>query len=357
MSHHLALTYDNDDHVTRVVDGASTTEFAFDAAGRRVSVTAGGENKRFLQAPNGGDGYESPQAVTDATGALIASYVFAGETPLAKSTPTDTQYYLTDALGSVIATSSDTGTLVSTLEYDAFGNERTSGALASDTHGDFRLHGMWKDPSGLYYVRARVYDAETGRFTSRDPADGVVSIPETRAPYVLAWHNPLEHSDPTGTTVVGAVAIGPALGALAATAIISTIKVVTYVATAAIVACAATYGYTAILEANGATIPPGPCNKGNTPIVFHYTEYPPSSFDRGVYSGTWWTEEGTLSAASAQQLLGLAKPGASRLPPEHVLITPRDNNFRRGPMLPTGLAQWYNVKPVPRSRVVIRRLQ
>jgi YD repeat-containing protein len=75
MSHQLAPSYDSDDHVTRVVDGASTTDFAFDAAGRRVSVTSGGSTKRFLTVPSAGGGYESPQAVTDASGALIASYV------------------------------------------------------------------------------------------------------------------------------------------------------------------------------------------------------------------------------------------------------------------------------------------
>jgi hypothetical protein len=70
-----------------------------------------------LQAPNAGDGDESPLAVTDASGALIANYVFAGETPIAKSTASGTQYYLADATGSVIATASDTGILASTLEY------------------------------------------------------------------------------------------------------------------------------------------------------------------------------------------------------------------------------------------------
>jgi RHS repeat-associated protein len=226
MSHQLALTYDSDDHVTRVVNGASATDFTFDAAGRRVSVTSGGATKRFLTAPNAGDGYESPQAITDASGALIASYVFAGETPIAKSTPSGTQYYLTDALGSVIATSGETGTLVSTLDYDAFGNERSSGTLASDSHGDFRLHGMWKDPSGLYYVRARVYDAESGRFTSRDPHRGHAEAPATLAPYSLANSNPWMWRDPQGrmATLEESVAVVNIVSTFA-TAAIATIAV------------------------------------------------------------------------------------------------------------------------------------
>jgi YD repeat-containing protein len=118
----LSLTYDSDDHVTRVVDGSATTEFAFDAIGRRVAATTAGVTKRFLTAPNAGDGYESPQAVTNATGSLIASYVHAGESPLAKTTAAGTEYYLTDEIGSVIGTADSSGTLISTVEYDAFGN-------------------------------------------------------------------------------------------------------------------------------------------------------------------------------------------------------------------------------------------
>ena len=50
MSHQLALTYDSDDHVTRVLDGATTTDFAFDAAGRRVGVTSGAGSKVTVRA-------------------------------------------------------------------------------------------------------------------------------------------------------------------------------------------------------------------------------------------------------------------------------------------------------------------
>jgi hypothetical protein len=46
--------------------------------------------------------YETPQAITDASGNLEAAYVFAGEHPIAKITPTGIEYYLQDSMGSVI---------------------------------------------------------------------------------------------------------------------------------------------------------------------------------------------------------------------------------------------------------------
>ena len=43
----------------------------------------------------------------------------------------------------------------------------------------------------LYYLRARYYDQETGRFLSRDPA-------RAGHPYVYVGNNPLIYVDPYG---------------------------------------------------------------------------------------------------------------------------------------------------------------
>ena len=69
------------------------------------------------------------------------------------------------------------GASTASIEYDAFGNVTSSSgsaaAIPSSVGTDFRYHGMQLDTaSGLYHVRARTYDARTGRFTSRDPVSG-----------------------------------------------------------------------------------------------------------------------------------------------------------------------------------------
>ncbi|MGF1467078.1 MAG: RHS repeat-associated core domain-containing protein, partial [Sandaracinaceae bacterium] len=88
----------------------------------------------------------------------------------------------------------------STIHYDGFGNVRSSsGPLAAlPAHGGPRFQGMWLDPEGLYYVRARTYDAETGRFITRDPIEGRVHRPESLSPYALSNANPYVYQDPTG---------------------------------------------------------------------------------------------------------------------------------------------------------------
>ncbi len=207
------LEYDNEDHLVRVIDVATGDEvrFAYDAMGRRVGrteVTGGAitSELRWLSGPNAADGLASPHLTLNASGAPTNVYVFddgviGNTTPTARLDPTTNEatYYLRDAMGTVIALANDAGA-EGTLRYDAFGNERgASGPLAAPgPAGDFRFHGHWVDPSGLYHARARAYDPATGRFTSRDPAAGARSRPESYAPYGFVNQSPTLWGDATG---------------------------------------------------------------------------------------------------------------------------------------------------------------
>ncbi|MEE8519568.1 MAG: DUF6531 domain-containing protein [Dehalococcoidia bacterium] len=52
--------------------------------------------------------------------------------------------------------------------------------------------------SELYYLRARYYDPETGRFLSRDPVAGFIERPTSQHPYAYAFNNPCSFVDPSG---------------------------------------------------------------------------------------------------------------------------------------------------------------
>jgi RHS repeat-associated protein len=116
--------------------------------------------------------------------------------------------YLTDSMGSVIGLVDGDGNLVSRIVYDGFGNVE-SGDDGSSLGGDFRFQGQWlESESGLYYMRARDYDSETGLFLSRDPVDVQEQGVEAFNPYQFAFNNPLVFSDPTGMITITEIQTG-----------------------------------------------------------------------------------------------------------------------------------------------------
>lgn len=51
---------------------------------------------------------------------------------------------------------------------------------------------------GLYYLRARYYNPNTGRFLSRDPENGKAKDPKTLHKYLYAGGDPINAMDPRG---------------------------------------------------------------------------------------------------------------------------------------------------------------
>ena len=96
------------------------------------------------------------------------------------------------------------GNVSAEARWDAFGEVRSGGVSSAVAGGGFGLHGMWLDEgTRLYYVRARTYDARTGRFLSRDPVAGVAGRPESMNPYVANHSNPVIYVDPSGAFSLG----------------------------------------------------------------------------------------------------------------------------------------------------------
>lgn len=161
-----------------------------------------GTSQDYLTLNPVGGTLESPQAVFDAAGNLTQSFVYAGDHPRQRNSGASAVYYLTDGQGSVIGLTDAAGNVIGTTKYDAFGRtlEATGDmSLPVAAGGDFRFHGQWQDASsGLYHVRARDYDPETGRFLSLDPGEPDFLEPESFNRYNFANANPYLYSDPTG---------------------------------------------------------------------------------------------------------------------------------------------------------------
>ena len=125
------------------------------------------------------------------------------------------------------------GNTVVEYYYDAWGNHKVVDANGDeitdlDNIGNlnpFRYRGYYYDTeTGLYFLQTRYYDPEVGRFLNRDSVQ--YADPETINGlnlYAYCLNNPIEYTDPYGTTewwewLLGAAIIVAAVGLSIATA-------------------------------------------------------------------------------------------------------------------------------------------
>jgi RHS repeat-associated protein len=169
--------------VTATADGASQT-YTYDATDVRTSVDGQGQ---LWDRTSG-----LPTLVSDGAD----TYLHTG----AGITRTGTDWHLADALGSVRATTDNTGNVVDSLSFTAFG-ETLSGT------GVFGFTGQQQDPTGLHHLRARQYAPGLGRFTGMDPVQpGAPGTPGWNL-YGYAGSNPTTLTDPTGRVALSGYAI------------------------------------------------------------------------------------------------------------------------------------------------------
>ena len=193
-----------------MAQGGTTTTYTYDGVGLRFQASTGSQASKKTQFdwdPSVG----LPQLVAErnGSGTLIRRYIY-GLDAISVFGSNKTGYFHDDGLGSVVNLTSNTGTTWWTYEYFPFGVVRTETKNNNQALDNvLRFAGEYFDPTGLYYLRARYYDAGAGRFTSTDPVAASPSDPDVSA-YLYARNNPTGTIDPSGrcpTCFIGA-AIG-----------------------------------------------------------------------------------------------------------------------------------------------------
>ena len=119
-----------------------------------------------------------------------------------------TDFYRKDAQGNIIALLDSNGSVVVRYVYDAWGNHAVLGTDGNDISdanhigilNPFRYRGYYYDTeTGLYYLKTRYYDPETGRFIT---IDGIEYLdPETINGlnlYAYCGNNPVMRTDENG---------------------------------------------------------------------------------------------------------------------------------------------------------------
>ncbi len=181
----------------RLLKKFGNTSFEYNAEGLRTKKG----NKEYIWSGDRILGEKENGKVTmryfyDASG--IAGYEYSG-----------TKFVFRKNLqGDVIGIVDNTGTLLGTYEYDAWGNCTATKVIISGTSlvlsmNPFRYRGYYFDSeTGLYYLQSRYYDPKTGRFISPDAYSYLE--PDTVNGlnlYSYCNNNPVMNVDPSGHIV------------------------------------------------------------------------------------------------------------------------------------------------------------
>ena len=185
-------TYDLENRPTKITKGATTTNLAYhDLLGRVTKSVVGGTTTTYI-----GRWYEC-------TGGTCRKYIFAGDQRIALKEGSTATYIHSDHLSSSsVLTNGNDGSKNEQVTYYPFGQTRTdtdgSGNPISPGFRYKYTDQELDDTTGLYYYKARYYDAALGRFIQPDPIVPDLYDPQALNPYSYALNNPLKYTDPTG---------------------------------------------------------------------------------------------------------------------------------------------------------------
>jgi len=207
-----AYTYTPDGDLQNKTANGQTTAYSYDVFGNLSSVTLpdgtkidyviDGNNRRIGKKVNGtliqGFLYDGPNIVAelDGNGNVVSRFVYGSNShvPDYMIRGGNTFRIITDQVGSPqMVANVATGAVVQRMNYDEFGN------VILDTNPGFQpfgfAGGLYDQHTSLTRFGARDYDAETGRWTTKDTLGVRSGALNT---YLYAEANPLNLIDPLG---------------------------------------------------------------------------------------------------------------------------------------------------------------
>ena len=160
--------------------GLSVTDEAYDTTSFAISTA-----------------FEVPQVAASSSTRDGASSLYYGASRLSQASGAGARDFLEDGRGSTVQEATTSGAVASWRAYSA------SGALSAGSDAAerpfFGYNGEMQDAAtGLVYMRARHYDAASGRFGSADSVLGSLAGPLSLNRYLYCGADPVNYADPTG---------------------------------------------------------------------------------------------------------------------------------------------------------------
>ncbi len=233
VSETTTYTYDANGNLTKKTKGASVTNYAYDVWGNMVSAG----NATYTYRADGIRISKTHQYLNNqftVVGGNVWKDFFGTYTRGIELISNGRQIYLYNIRGDVIQLLEFDGSIYTTYDYDAYGNEYER----DNNDGNyFRYCGEYYDTeTGFIYLRARYYDPATGRFVAMDthwnPSNAIYgdtpvktssaddctslypninAIKQSSNQYVYCVNNPIAYKDTNGKWIhlaIGALAGG-----------------------------------------------------------------------------------------------------------------------------------------------------
>ncbi len=182
------FSFDVYDRLTNVNDTGFNASYKYDASGNRRERIVNGNTQRFVLDILG---LSKVLLETDASNIAQNYYVYGLGLISRIDNSNTTHYYHDDFRGSIIALTDNNETITHKYQYTDFGS---IAQIEEANHNPYRYvgkHGIQFEENGLYFMRARYYDANTGRFLTEDPVWATNLYP-------YAGNNPVTNIDPSG---------------------------------------------------------------------------------------------------------------------------------------------------------------
>jgi RHS repeat-associated protein len=199
-----AFTYDNEgqlataygntlafdyEHRLTGISGSDEFQYTYDGAGNRISAVRNGTQTLYIYDASG-------NLLAEADSEGVTRYYIYGTGLLAMADTSGTMYcYHFDATGHTVAVTDNSKTIVNAYAYTPFGILASKEEIIEQPFKFVGQFGVMTEDNGWYYMRARYYDPEMGRFISEDPLGfdgGDVNL------YAYALNNPVMFIDPLG---------------------------------------------------------------------------------------------------------------------------------------------------------------
>jgi RHS repeat-associated protein len=206
-------------HRLTAIGGANPCQYLYDGKDNRLQATRNGQITRYIYSASG-------QLIAEADGSnnILRYYIYGKGLAAMVTAGGEIYCYHFDASANTIALTDSGEEIVNAYAYTPFGQIANESETVEQPFRFAAQFGVLTEPNGLYYMKARYYDSEVGRFISEDPLGfegGNLNL------YVYAANNPIMFMDPLGLCTqktgsyfkyaigglaIGALAVDDALG-------------------------------------------------------------------------------------------------------------------------------------------------